>query len=365
MKKMCSIGGATQDIFMLYEGAETLHLFLKNKEHAYLILEQGTKIDIPSLHYATGGGATNAAVSLKRMGLDVTPYFKVGEDVAGTFIRQNLLKEHLDLRRCIVDPNASSAISFIVPSIEHNHVALCYRGANTQLTTDEFPEKLIYESDYIYVSPLSGGSRDLLPFITTKTREHKKIVAVNPGLAQLVDPQGSLYTALASIDILVMNAFEASHLMRNLLTKSLFKSEHKTYNSSSDMPKLLTHFTMMNDNKYTLVDYFHLLFKQGPSIAVVTNGAEGVYVATHETVYFHQSLKTAHLYALGAGDAFSSAFVGSLALGKTIEQATINGVLNSNSVIQFADAKEGLLTATELEERAKKLGQGLLKKYAL
>lgn len=361
MKKICSLGGATKDIFIMYEGAETLHLHTQKGEASYLLLEQGTKIDIPALHYATGGGATNAAVSFKRLGLDVKAFFKVGTDVAGEFVHAEMSREKIDISLCLIDPQTSTALSFIIPSLEHNNVALCYRGANTKLTVDEFPFSCIKEFDYLYISPLSGRSGRLLPALVAEAKKHDIPVATNPGMVQITRDVALFNEALSGISILIVNAHEATHLMKSLLkitNLTISKSKKETIQG----PRLLKNFASINDTMLTVYDYFNEILKKGPSIGVVTNGVEGVYVATHETLYFHPSLKTEVVSGLGAGDAFSAAFIGSLAMGKSIEDAILYGVINAHSVLQFADAKEGILTADELEKRAQALGKEKLLK---
>lgn len=349
MKKICSIGGATKDIFIMYEGAETLRLHMQKGEVSYLLLEQGTKIDIPALHYATGGGATNAAVSFKRLGLDVKAFFKVGTDTAGEFVHAEMTREKIDSSLCLLDPQTSTALSFIIPSVEHNNVALCYRGANTKLTPDEFPFACIKEFDYLYISPLSGRSGRLLPALAAEAKKYNVPVATNPGMVQITRDIALFSEALSGIAILIVNTHEATHLMKSLLkTTTITMPKNKAEQTQG--PRLLKYFATINDNTLTLYDYFDDILKRGPSIAVVTNGIEGVYVATKEMLYFHPSLKTEVVSGLGAGDAFTAAFVGSLALGKSIEDAILYGVINAHSVLQFADAKEGILTADELEK---------------
>ena len=364
MKKIGVVGGATQDIFMLYEGADTLHLHLQKQERSYLIFEQGTKIDIPQLHYATGGGATNAGVSFKRLGLEVELFFKRGTDVAGQFVHNEMLKEEVGIEHAIIDSNASTAISFIVPSLEHNHVALCFRGANTKLSQDEFPLAFLHDVGHLYIGPLSGSSGALLPFLATAAKERGITVAANPSMSQIMHDSALLQSALATIDILIANAYEAAHIVKGVLNKFQAKVEMKK-RESNDKPVLLTHFVSLNGSELTLFDYCRTLLQQGPSIVVVTNGIEGVYVATKEVLFFHPSIKADVMFALGAGDAFSGAFVGSLALGKTIETAITYGVINAHSVIQQRDAKEGLLTVTELEHRAQLMGVDKLQRFSM
>src|SRR5581483_11962742 len=108
MKKILTIGSATQDIFIHYEDAATLHLHSNKSKKSYILLEQGTKIDVNELEYATGGGATNSAVSFQRLGHNVTSFFKIGTDQAGIYIKEQLSKEQINMSYVLQDSNIST-----------------------------------------------------------------------------------------------------------------------------------------------------------------------------------------------------------------------------------------------------------------
>ena len=61
MVKVLTIGGATQDIIIEYQEGSALRVEDINPPR--LSWQEGSKIDVEKLHYATGGGATNTAVS--------------------------------------------------------------------------------------------------------------------------------------------------------------------------------------------------------------------------------------------------------------------------------------------------------------
>lgn len=355
--KICTVGSATQDIFILYEGAQTLHLQLQDEMHSFIIFEQGTKIDVPKLHYATGGGATNTAVGFVRLGLEVEAFFKIGkDDPAGVHVLKEMREAGVNIGHIASDYTTHTAMSFIIPSKERDHIVFAYRGANKHMLVEEFPLDLLTACDYLYINPLSEKSRDLLPHLARAAKQLNRSVAVNPGLGQLAHQPEEFIKALEYVDILILNAYEARYLMR-----ALFKKEPRSFLKKrpirGEKPQLLEHFMSSNGTHYTLSDFFNEALKTGPSIIAVTNGIEGVYIATQEKLYFQPSIKTDVVSGLGAGDAFSSAFVGSLALGKDLEAALLHGVINASSVIHFPDAKQGLLTIEELEARAQTIGR--------
>ncbi len=361
--KIGTVGSATQDIFILYEGAQTMHLHSQKETQTFLIFEQGTKIDIPSLYYATGGGATNTAVGFKQLGLDVEAFFKIGkDDEAGAAVLSNMKQEDIGIDHIAIDDKVPTALSFIIPSIERDHIVLCHRSANKLLRQEDFPLDILKTFDYLHINPLSGRSRALLPYLASHARALNIPVATNPGRNQLMDAPEELIAALEHIDILIMNACEASYLMKSFLKNETVQPLPQPP-IKGDAPRLLEHFISLNNTTFTLYDYFKEIFKKGPSIAVVTNGAEGVYVATPTMLYFYPSIQADIISCLGAGDAFTSGFIGSLALGKDLETAMHLGVINAWGVIQQLDAKQGLLTLDQLEAEAYRMGTTSLKTY--
>jgi sugar/nucleoside kinase (ribokinase family) len=130
-------------------------------------------------------------------------------------------------------------------------------------------------------------------------------------------------------------------------------------------PELLSNPLQHEQYSCSLQDYCKMILSKGPSIVVVTNGAEGVYVATRNTLYFHQSLPVKPVSTLGAGDAFGSTFVASLYHGKSIEEALVSGISNSCSVIQHIGAQTGLLAQKDLNTKLTEIELGGIQKFDL
>jgi fructose-1-phosphate kinase PfkB-like protein len=163
---------------------------------------------------------------------------------------------------------------------------------------------------------------------------------------------------------LILNAYEASLLAYSLAMKKKLSMKQKKI-ADNNVPDLLKNGLVYKDFLCSLPDYFTYILKSGPRIAVVTNGAEGVYVATQNTLHFHPSLPAKVVSTLGAGDAFASCFVAMLAQQKSIEESLVCGIINSSSVINFLGAKTGLLTQQELANRFKSVGTRKIRSFNL
>lgn len=359
IKKVMTIGGATQDIFIHHETPDMLDMRVDAKKKSYLLLEEGKKIDISTLEYHTGGGATNSAVVFRLLDFDVRTFFKLGPDKAAEFVLQRMAQDGIDTRFIVQDTQVQTGTSFIIPCAGGDRVVFAYRGANAQLHADEFPLKEIAHADQLYITSLTGKSSALLLPIARHAKEHGVAVATNPGSSQLVVGDVVLRQSLPYIDILILNALEASVLMRTFahtidrLKCLLYQEAEQDGNRKKDLPRLLRGSIVYKDVCFDVRDFFKEVLQQGPRVVVVTNGAEGVYVATHDGILFHPSLPTTVVSTLGAGDAFGATFVGSLLHGMLLEEALVRGIINSASVITKMGTKNGLLSLQELNKQFK------------
>ena len=172
MKKILTIGGATEDVFLLYDNIEMLHLTTEFEKRAFIILEEGRKIEINNLDYYTGGGATNSAVSFQRLGYDVSCFFKLGKDREADFILEKLATFNINLDHIVQDQNVATAISFIIPTARGDRTVLVFRGANRYLHIDEIPRKALDQADLVYITSLTGESSNLLQLITETAQKH-------------------------------------------------------------------------------------------------------------------------------------------------------------------------------------------------
>lgn len=354
MKKILTIGGATQDIFIQYEPQEAVRLQTQESGCSFLMIEEGQKIEVSDLIYHTGGGATNAAASFSKLGFDTTAFFKIGNDTPGLFILEELERFHIKTNH-IATKIGQTGTAFVIPCPSGDRIIFVYRGVNMDLREDELPLDEIRATDQLYITSLNGPASDLLLPITRYAKENDTFVAVNPGTTQMHDAASILSDSLPYIDILIMNATEAQ-----LCARSLYDIKKKSVpsTSSDDTPALLS--DNITDDHFNLRAFFKEIVSRGPQIVVVTNGADGVYVSYEDTIYYHPSIKTDIISTLGAGDAFGSCFVGSLARGASIEDAMRYGVINSSSVIQHIGGKIGLLDFESLKKKAAILDPELL-----
>lgn len=361
--KALTIGGATLDTIIEYEEMFTMNMQKKDTTQSFMLLEEGAKIEVTEQKSFSGGGATNAAVSFKKQNIDVSFFGKIGKDIAGEQIT-NELKEHgIDISNIRYSNSYGTATSYVVPTLSGDRTIFAYRGANKDILQDDLPSKAIIESDFIYITSLSKSSAARLPEIVKLAADNNTKVAINPGSSQLSVGESFIKDSMFGIDILVLNFQEAQKLMLSLLS-----SDDKDIIESKDRLE-----TPLDSNKsdflnstFRLKDFFRICLDLGVRIIVVTDGANGVYAASKDKIYHSESLRINNVVnTLGAGDSFSSTFCANIYKDKPIEEAIKYALINSSHVIQHSDAKSGLQTSENLEKIKSKMNNGLDKKIII
>lgn len=371
--KVITIGGATQDIFLSYHGSDVMSITKKNMVATYMLFESGEKVEIEDLHYTTGGGATNTAVSFKRLGFDVSCFCTLGNDQAATSILAELQQEQIHTDYIHQSKTHHTGTSFIVNSQQGERTIFAFRGANNHLDLNYVPFDHIKTCDQVYITSLSNQSSQLLPRIASFAKQHNVPVAINPGTSQLAKDTETLKESLKSIDILILNSAEARIFMVALIEhdkryKEALKSSSSQnpcgVNMEDRQAYLLSNPLTHTDIYFSVRKFFKEVLTMGPSIVVITNGCNGVYVATKDEILFHPSAPVKVVNSVGAGDAFGSCFVASLRFGKPIEDALRYGIVNSASVLEKLGAKAGLLTQEQLGEKVIILPPNALQRFS-
>ncbi len=354
--KVLTIGGATQDHYLRTEGADTMNIEREHGELSYLLLKAGAKIEVNEILSLIGGGATNAGVSFARLGNEVATFCKIADDVAGQAVKEVLVQENVDTSLLVTTTQHPTGISYVIHSRDGERVIFVHRGANGHLQTQELPLDAIANSEQVYVTSMSHESGALLPVIASHAKKNNVPVAINPGSSQLMTGAVALKEALKDVDIFILNSDEANRFMYSLICaqesyRDVLSSNEAICKPGSE-PRLLAQPATYENCLLNMPCFFREILNCGPRIVVVTDGCHGVYAAHEGKVYYHPAVETEVVDTLGAGDAFGSCFVASLAKGYSIGEALRNGNINSSSVISQFGAKPGLLNFDEIEKRA-------------
>lgn len=304
--RVATIGAATQDVFITGKAFAA-----KRDVRSQTQVEEfplGAKLPIDEVHFDTGGGGTNAAVTFARQGFATSYWGKVGHDGAGAEVIRVLRREGVATHRVVIDALHNTGYSAILVAPKGERAVLSYRGASEHLRADDFPIRHL-EADWLYVTSL-GGNLNLLERLLKVANDKGIEVALDPGNAELVQAK-QLKRLLPLVRVLKANREEFAQLF------------------SADDPReslrVASHYVQF---------------------AVMTDGGKGCFAADGANFYqCGQYKKVKVVDRTGSGDAFGSGFVAALARGDSIERALTLGSANATGVVEQMGAKPGILRA--------------------
>lgn len=348
--KVLTVGGATVDSIAIVDDTRIERMTMRNADNAYLLLEEGRKIEASEISNTCGGGAINAAVSMARLNADVSTLVRLGQDHRADIVLNRLSEEGISTRWTQRIPHAATGASVLISSQSKDAVIVTYRGANTLLRSQDLLQAM-FEVDLVYIASLSNQSADCFADLARLAKAQKAMVAANPGIRQLTGKAASLKDALKDIDILSLNCAEAEALVPALILDAGEGGPHVDIEDGDDTNLLAARGFNAGGYDMTLAGFVSALIKLGVTYVVVTAGSEGAYVGTKSQIIFCPQVPAKVAGTAGAGDAFSSTLALWLASGETIDDALLAASCNAASVISFPDTQTGLLTRDELDKK--------------
>lgn len=304
MVKVVTVGAAVQDVFL--SNSDSFAPVCINPDTCFEMIELGTKVDVNTIFFGTGGGATNAATTFARQGFSVKFMGVIGHDPAGQAVLEDLDKEGVDTDLLKYSDTHSTGYSVLLISPHGERSILTYRGASTHYRQDQMSLDGV-EADWIYATTLSG-SMEVLNSLFNQARSSGMKIMFNPGKKELAK-KDQLRGLLEDVDVLLANKEEMQQMVHG----------------------------------ETIEELVHHALNIVP-VAIVTDGKNGVAASDGKT------LVRAGLYEdcpvvdqTGAGDAFGSGFLSQWATGSSLKQSVIFASANSSSVVSHMGAKAGIL----------------------
>ena len=305
-----SIGKATQDVFLK---SDEFDPHIEGKV-AFTHLPLGAKLDVEDVYFATGGNATNVAVTFARQGLRASYLWALGTDSASQVVVAELDTEDVDTTLVVQDEKYRAGYSCVLLANSGERTILNYHGTMPKYRDTALKIEAVADFDWVY--PTSLGSMEMLEDIVTRAHSHGTKIMLNPAGNELKDPE-RLKTLLPDIDVLCLNKEEMQLLVEG--------------STSEELVRHGLHFC---------------------NVVIVSDGPNGVVASDGKTIV------TAGMYEdvpvidrTGAGDAFGSGFLSQWAQGKSLEESLLFASANSTSVVGAIGAKPGILhRGTELHD---------------
>ncbi len=305
MVKMLTIGAAVQDVFLSHS-PELKPVSDKTADEFFLKIELGSKNDVNNINFSTGGGATNAAVTFARQGLEVQFMGTIGHDPAGNAVLEDLDKEGVDTSKISFSDKYNTGYSVVLLASTGERSFLTYRGASTHYDINNF-DLAGTNADWLYVSSMAG-CMDALDNIFSQAKQLGMKIFFNPGKNELRQIP-KLKALLEDVDVLSLNHEEAQLIVEGQELEELVRK--------------LLHYV---------------------SVAIVSDGPNGVIATDGDTIVragMYEDVKV--IDRTGAGDAFGSGFLSKWAIGKSLKDSIVFASANSTSVVRKIGAKAGIL----------------------
>ena len=231
-----------------------------------------------------GGSAANTITALARMGLSAKFIGKVGEDVEGDFLLDNLKPAQTDL----ICRGGKSGICLVVLDRHQDRFLFGSGNANSTLEFDEIKLGELKDISWIHLSSFIGeppfeAQKALLNWIDASTG-----VSLDPG-------ETYVRKGLAKIRPLI----ERCHI--------LFLTEKEI--------RMLTHLDLFDGAKS--------LMGMGPSILICKKGSRGSHIFSKEKDFAVPAIQVEVVDNTGAGDVYNAGFLAGLFLGRSLEESAL------------------------------------------
>lgn len=320
MYDVITVGSNTLDVFAYTERTKSICVEGIKDGRCYVSYPIGSKLLIDELDFYTGGGGTNSAVCLSRLGMQTAYLGKVGSDNNSESIEDILKRESIDfIGSRTKDEDEKTGFSVVLDSIQKRRTILAYKGANNTLSFKEIDENDL-ETRWFYFASMSGKSFEILERLSDFSRENDIKIHFNP--SNYLTERGSDYLGriLENTHTLILNDEEASDLVGKGGKEKKLKG----------------------------------LRSLGPDIVVVTEGSdEVVAMDKDDNLYKARPPQVEVVEATGAGDCFSSTFLASYIRDGDIKKAIRLGITHVTSILKYKGAKNKLLGYEELMELTK------------
>lgn len=310
-------------------GASVVDVLMKSKEFRVLKSHEvpggvamaevlGGKIEADTCKLCSGGGGSNVAVGLKRLGEAVKILSRIGGDYMGSLIVKELEENQLDLELLQRGKGETGVSSVLITSSGLRSI-VTYRGESLNIESRDIDWELIKKADWLQVSSL-GGRMDLLTDLIDFCFNVGVRVGINPGKAELQSID--FKKLLPKVDFLSLNKDEASKL-----TGISFDDEKLIYKKISSF---------------------------GPRVIAITDGKRGACLIRSGNWWRMNSFPDKSIDDTGAGDAFVSGAVWAILNYKNEVEILKAGLASGSSVVTYMGAKDGLLNVVDMNKRLKK-----------
>ncbi len=262
--------------------------------------EPGELISTEKIFISGGGHAHNTSVSLARLGTRVGVMGKVGKDIFGDFLKENLEKEGVDISKISVSDRfeTSKTIIILTPSEDRRYIHT--PGANADFSIDDIDFDYVSQAKVLYVGGygvLSKLSEDSLTRLFKFAKEQNLVTVLDVIIPHTeINWINKCQQVLKFTDFFLPNTDEA-RIITGQVNPGKQAEEMLKYNSEMAV--------------------------------IITMGKEGSLTRTKDKVIRASAYKVEVIDPSGGGDAFAAGFIFGVMddweLEKTVKLASAMG----------------------------------------
>lgn len=308
MYDVISIGSSLLDIFIKSEDLEA------DRDGDRQILTYGDKLELSDFHITTGGGASNAAVSFARLGLNTAVISETGRDACASLITNDFQKEGVATNLLIQEKLEKTGGSVVLVAKDSERVIMVHRGAAAMLDPFDIPAFWLAKSKWIYLSSIGGNQATLAKIFKVLNNNQETKMSWNPGKKEL--------------QLLVEDVFEIAQIPCEIF--------------------------FVNQEEWAMIEPLHEeILLNFPQVVITKGKAGGEVHVFGKKVFEFEGEAESFVDSTGAGDAFASAYVAATLAGHEVSTAIAWGVKNAGNVVAFFGGKSGLLRKSQILELTK------------
>lgn len=279
----------------------------------------GELVPTDKIFLTIGGCASNVAVDLRKLDVKVGVAGRVGTDVFGGFVREELSRSGVDTTHLIPTPGHQTSSTLVVNVKGEDRRFIHAFGANAVFDGSEIDAGLIRSSRILYLGGfflMSQLSADAVAKMFRIAREAGVLTMLDVVIPNPQNFDAALRTVLPWTDIFLPNHDEAT-LMAGI-ADPLSQARH-----------------------------FHAL---GAGTVVITCGGKGsVMVNAHEQIEAN-GFQADFVDGTGSGDAFCAGYIAGLLRGRDARTCLEMGSAMGASCVRQPGATTGVFTRAELDE---------------
>jgi len=292
--------------------------------------EKGETITGGTFQQYLGGKGANQAVACARSGTKTVFIGRIGNDLFGNIMIEQLTKEGIDVSNLIRDKTNSSGIAFILIDKNGENMISVAPGANAKLSKEDINQcqELIRNAKVIVVQmeiPMVT-----IEFIFKIASQGDCIKILNPAPLKKIPKH-----LFEMIDIIIPNEGELVRL-----------------NS-------LLGFKIVRDDDNKIKQLSENIAKTGTKFIITTLGSRGcnVYDAKKKESSFIPTFKVNAIDTVGAGDCFNGVLASKLCKGESINNAVKYAMAAASIAVTKKGAQHSMPYFEEIEDRYKELNK--------